>query len=118
MVFPDREIRPSSHYLRRTVDARDIGALSILRCLPRRASACGVVLALTQCPAAGMAVPTKFGDFEAQRHWMEVTVNLPARQWLVALLGGQRRPSCLQPCHKTGHAVSAWLTWLQLSLPL
>ena len=22
-----------------------------------------------------------FGDYEAQRHWMEVTVNLPAREW-------------------------------------
>ena len=23
----------------------------------------------------------RFGDFEAQRHWMEVTVNLPVREW-------------------------------------
>ena len=23
-----------------------------------------------------------FGDFEAQRHWMEITVNLPINQWL------------------------------------
>jgi alpha-1,3-glucosyltransferase len=22
-----------------------------------------------------------FGDFEAQRHWMELTVNLPINQW-------------------------------------
>ncbi|CAF4863014.1 unnamed protein product, partial [Rotaria magnacalcarata] len=22
-----------------------------------------------------------FGDFEAQRHWMEVTVNLPINEW-------------------------------------
>lgn len=22
-----------------------------------------------------------FGDFEAQRHWMEITVNLDATQW-------------------------------------
>lgn len=22
-----------------------------------------------------------FGDYEAQRHWQEVTVNLPIREW-------------------------------------
>lgn len=22
-----------------------------------------------------------FGDFEAQRHWMEITLNLPTKQW-------------------------------------
>lgn len=22
-----------------------------------------------------------FGDYEAQRHWMEITVNLPASHW-------------------------------------
>ncbi len=24
-----------------------------------------------------------FGDFEAQRHWMELTVNLPINEWFV-----------------------------------
>ena len=24
-----------------------------------------------------------FGDFEAQRHWMEITINLPPKQWYV-----------------------------------
>jgi len=23
-----------------------------------------------------------FGDFEAQRHWMELTINLPVNEWL------------------------------------
>jgi alpha-1,3-glucosyltransferase len=23
-----------------------------------------------------------FGDFEAQRHWMELTINLPINEWL------------------------------------
>lgn len=27
-----------------------------------------------------------FGDFEAQRHWMEITVNLPVNEWLKMLL--------------------------------
>ena len=22
-----------------------------------------------------------YGDYEAQRHWMELTINLPLRQW-------------------------------------
>jgi alpha-1,3-glucosyltransferase len=23
----------------------------------------------------------KYGDYEAQRHWMEITVNLPIKEW-------------------------------------
>lgn len=30
---------------------------------------------------SGFGKPPMFGDFEAQRHWMEVTVNLPIKQW-------------------------------------
>ncbi|XP_058821452.1 probable dolichyl pyrophosphate Man9GlcNAc2 alpha-1,3-glucosyltransferase [Topomyia yanbarensis] len=30
---------------------------------------------------SGEATPPMFGDFEAQRHWQEVTVNLPIRDW-------------------------------------
>lgn len=26
-----------------------------------------------------------FGDFEAQRHWMELTVNLPVNEWFEKL---------------------------------
>lgn len=29
----------------------------------------------------GAATPPKYGDYEAQRHWMEVTTNTPAPQW-------------------------------------
>lgn len=29
----------------------------------------------------GYHVPPMFGDFEAQRHWMELTINLPISQW-------------------------------------
>lgn len=25
--------------------------------------------------------PPKFGDYKAQRHWMEITLNLPAKEW-------------------------------------
>ncbi|VDL65045.1 unnamed protein product [Nippostrongylus brasiliensis] len=32
---------------------------------------------------AGEGKPPMFGDFEAQRHWMEITLHLPVRQWYV-----------------------------------
>ncbi|XP_053104119.1 dolichyl pyrophosphate Man9GlcNAc2 alpha-1,3-glucosyltransferase isoform X3 [Hemicordylus capensis] len=30
---------------------------------------------------SGAAKPPMYGDYEAQRHWQEVTYNLPVRQW-------------------------------------
>jgi alpha-1,3-glucosyltransferase len=30
---------------------------------------------------SGYANPPKFGDYEAQRHWMEITYNLPSSKW-------------------------------------
>ena len=32
-------------------------------------------------PYSGMGIPPTFGDFEAQRHWLEITSNLPIQQW-------------------------------------
>lgn len=32
-------------------------------------------------PYSGHATPPKYGDFEAQRHWMEITVNTPINEW-------------------------------------
>ncbi|CAN8062741.1 unnamed protein product [Agarophyton chilense] len=32
-------------------------------------------------PYSGENTPPTYGDFEAQRHWMEITLNLPARDW-------------------------------------
>ncbi|KAL0479758.1 alpha-1,3-glucosyltransferase [Acrasis kona] len=32
---------------------------------------------------SGFAKSPRFGDFEAQRHWMEITVNLPLNEWYV-----------------------------------
>lgn len=29
----------------------------------------------------GYGTPPMFGDYEAQRHWMELTVHLPVQQW-------------------------------------
>lgn len=30
---------------------------------------------------SGQSKPNMFGDFEAQRHWMEITINLPIGDW-------------------------------------
>ena len=32
-------------------------------------------------PYSGMGKPPMFGDFEAQRHWMELTTSLPVADW-------------------------------------
>lgn len=37
----------------------------------------GVILKLT----LGYNTPPMFGDYEAQRHWMEITFHLPFSQW-------------------------------------
>lgn len=29
----------------------------------------------------GFQVPPMYGDYEAQRHWMELTINLPMSKW-------------------------------------
>jgi alpha-1,3-glucosyltransferase len=29
----------------------------------------------------GMNTPPLYGDFEAQRHWMELTIHVPADEW-------------------------------------
>ncbi|ELK06220.1 Dolichyl pyrophosphate Man9GlcNAc2 alpha-1,3-glucosyltransferase [Pteropus alecto] len=35
---------------------------------------------------SGAGKPPMFGDYEAQRHWQEITFNLPIKQWLVLLI--------------------------------
>lgn len=32
-------------------------------------------------PHSGESTPPMYGDYEAQRHWMELTLHLPAREW-------------------------------------
>ena len=32
-------------------------------------------------PHSGQGKPPLFGDYEAQRHWQEITVNLPIQKW-------------------------------------
>ncbi|GKV16817.1 hypothetical protein SLEP1_g27398 [Rubroshorea leprosula] len=40
-----------------------------------------VRVAVSLHPYSGANTPPKFGDYEAQRHWMEITLNLPAKDW-------------------------------------
>nr|CAD2174470.1 unnamed protein product [Meloidogyne enterolobii] len=40
-----------------------------------------VASCLAVCGYSGYNKPIIYGDFEAQRHWMEVTVNLPISKW-------------------------------------
>ena len=32
-------------------------------------------------PYSGASDPPKFGDYEAQRHWMELAINLEPSEW-------------------------------------
>ena len=36
---------------------------------------------VSQGPYSGIATPPNFGDYEAQRHWQEITVNLKPNDW-------------------------------------
>lgn len=38
---------------------------------------------VSRWPHSGQAAPPMYGDYEAQRHWMEITLNLPPSQWYV-----------------------------------
>lgn len=42
-------------------------------------------------PYSGEGVAPRFGDFEAQRHWMEITLHLPRRQWYVEVGDGRNQ---------------------------
>ncbi|KAI1709980.1 ALG6, ALG8 glycosyltransferase family domain-containing protein [Ditylenchus destructor] len=47
-----------------------------------------VIFVVLQCVVStghysGHNTPPMFGDFEAQRHWMEITVHLPPEEWYV-----------------------------------
>lgn len=43
--------------------------------------ALSVRVAVSLNPYSGEHSPPKYGDYEAQRHWMEVTYNLPSHTW-------------------------------------
>jgi hypothetical protein len=44
-----------------------------------------------------------YGDYEAQRHWMEITVNLPPERWFVAAIRGVRALNAtMNDCRASG----------------
>jgi alpha-1,3-glucosyltransferase len=47
------------------------------------AAALALRFAVAALPYSGMSQPPKFGDYEAQRHWMELTLHTPLREWYV-----------------------------------
>ena len=40
-----------------------------------------IFIILTATSWLGRKTPPMFGDYEAQRHWMELTIHLPVREW-------------------------------------
>jgi alpha-1,3-glucosyltransferase len=40
-----------------------------------------VKYAISLYSPSGFDAPPMYGDFEAQRHWMEMTLHLPLKQW-------------------------------------
>ena len=59
---------------------------------------------VTLWPHSGQGKPPLYGDYEAQRHWQEVTVNLGVADWYwdcrdcrpgLLTAGTTRPPSCL-----------------------
>lgn len=44
-------------------------------------AACCARAAMFSLPHSGQGKPPMYGDFEAQRHWMEITVGLPVGEW-------------------------------------
>lgn len=40
-----------------------------------------VRVSVSMHPYSGAGDSPKYGDFEAQRHWMEITTNLPVNEW-------------------------------------
>lgn len=54
-----------------------------LRLVCERACVPANEINLSLCPGAGK--PPMFGDYEAQRHWQEVTYNTPVQEWFVRM---------------------------------
>jgi len=54
---------------------------NVLRWYLLVALAVALRIATAAFPHSGQGIPPLFGDYEAQRHWMEITTHLPADQW-------------------------------------
>lgn len=57
--------------------------ISVLNIIPFSVVALALLVRwqIAQFPYSGHNTPPLFGDYEAQRHWMELTTNLPVEDW-------------------------------------
>lgn len=53
----------------------------LLKLAPLVALSLALRVAVGLGPYSGAGEPPKFGDFEAQRHWMELAINLEPSEW-------------------------------------
>jgi hypothetical protein len=64
---------------------------------------------------SGAHNPPGFGDFEVHRHWMELAVNLPAKEWYqeseaeYAYKGADYPPFCMYVHYVLGHILGFFL---------
>ncbi|MCP9261734.1 ALG6 [Dirofilaria immitis] len=62
----------------RIISTRNQASFLVLLCF-----AITVQISLSLGSYSGHATPPIYGDYEAQRHWMEITYHLPVNQWYV-----------------------------------
>ena len=82
-------------------DAPSAGLVCVL------AFAALVRYAVSLHPYSGMATPPMFGDYEAQRHWMEITLHTPLSDWY-----RQTADNDLQYWGLDYPPLSAYVSWL------
>jgi alpha-1,3-glucosyltransferase len=68
-----------------SVTPKNIGTKDGISDIMQSSFIVGLALLLRWCisyhPYSGAGKPPMFGDYEAQRHWQEITLNLPISQW-------------------------------------
>ncbi|CAO3597437.1 unnamed protein product [Absidia cylindrospora] len=68
---------PPSHWIRYLISTETLWTAPLLVL----SFATLIQFAVALNPYSGYNTPPLFGDYEAQRHWMEITTHLPVNQW-------------------------------------
>eukprot|EP01105_Mastigella_eilhardi_P014552 TRINITY_DN3310_c0_g1_i1.p1 TRINITY_DN3310_c0_g1~~TRINITY_DN3310_c0_g1_i1.p1 ORF type:complete len:486 (-),score=119.07 TRINITY_DN3310_c0_g1_i1:461-1849(-) len=76
---PSKRAAPAAAKQAGRANAAAGGALAAVLCVCAFAMLVRAEVAVH--PYSGAGKPPMYGDYEAQRHWMEITVNLPVREW-------------------------------------
>ncbi|ESQ51518.1 hypothetical protein EUTSA_v10017711mg, partial [Eutrema salsugineum] len=78
--------------------------------------------AVSMYPYSGAGTPPKFGDFEARRHWMEITTNLPSidclpelHPWIFLRMFNPESVSLLSSCGHESYLGKFLMRWTVLS---